>query len=76
MKYCVNVDSADEPRISEAYGDILNLIDESGNRRPATPTEIETAIFNWLEGSTHDYERRKNMGSFTPAPIGGAAVTA
>ena len=76
MRYSVIIDDAEVPRVEEAYGSILNLKDASGNPRPATQTEIETAIFNWLEGSTHDYERRKNMGSFTPAPIGGAAVTA
>jgi hypothetical protein len=74
MKYCVKVD--DEPRIAEAYGSILNLKDLSGDPRSATPTEIETAIFNWLEGSTHDYERRENMSSFTPPPLEGGSFTA
>jgi hypothetical protein len=60
MKYTVNVDSADDARIEEAFSNILNL------GRPATPTDIEKAMFNWLEGQTHDYERRKNMSSFTP----------
>jgi hypothetical protein len=73
-KYCVNIDDAEIPRIEEAYGSILNLKDELGNSRPATSTEIETAIFNWLEGSTHDYERRKNMNTFIPPPISGGTV--
>jgi hypothetical protein len=74
MRYSVIIDDAEVPRVEEAYGSILNLRDESGNPRPATKTEIETAIFTWLEGSTHDYERRKNMSSFTPPPLGGAAA--
>ena len=60
MKYTVNIDTNDDPRMQEAFGDILSL------GHPATPTDIEKAMFNWLEGQTHDYERRKNMTSFTP----------
>ena len=69
--YCADV-GADYTRVETAYGSILNLKDAQGNPRPATTAEIETAIFDWVEGSTHDYERRANMQSFTPPPFGAA----
>jgi len=70
--YCVDV-GADVARVEEAFGDILKLRDEAGNLRPATTSEIESAIFAWVEGQTHEYERRKNMAEFTPPPFGAAA---
>lgn len=60
--YCVDV-ASDYQRIQEAYGHILNL------PGPATPAQMEAAIFNWLEQSTGDYERRKDMSAFTPPPF-------
>ena len=66
--YCVDVGN-DVTRVEKAFGDILGLKDVSGNPRPATTAEIEAAIFNWVEGQTHDYERRANMTSFTPPPF-------
>ena len=66
--YCTDV-GADYTRVETAYGSILGLKDASGNPRPATPAEIEAAVFDWLESSTHDYERRQNMQSFTPPPF-------
>jgi len=69
--YCIDV-NGDSSRVEEAFGYILNLKDASGNRRPATTAEIETAIFDWVEGQTNDYERRKNMAEFTPPPFGSA----
>jgi hypothetical protein len=70
--YCVDVGSAEQPRVEEAFGSILGLRNPDGTPRPATGVEIEAAIFNWVEGSTHDYERRKNMSAFTPPPFGSA----
>ena len=69
--YCTDV-GADYSRVETAYGSILGLKDASGNPRPATPLEVETAVFDWLEGSTHDYERRQNMASYSPPPFGSA----
>lgn len=67
MRNVYTVDVADDAvRIEEAYGAILNLNDDTGQRRSATPHEIEGAIFNWLEAQTHDYERRKDAAAFTP----------
>jgi hypothetical protein len=60
--YCVDVGN-DSTRVEEAFGSILNL------GRPATTAEVESALFDWVEGQTHDYERRQNMASFTPAPF-------
>jgi len=64
--YCVDVGS-DVQRVETAFGSILNL------GRPATTVEMETAIFNWVEGQTSDYERRQNMTSFSPPPFGNAS---
>jgi hypothetical protein len=68
-RYCVDVGN-DVNRVETAYGSILGLHDAQGNPRPATTAEIETAIFDWVEGSTHDYERRQNMSSFNPPTFG------
>jgi hypothetical protein len=69
--YCADV-GADATRVEEAYGSILGLKNPDGTARPATTEEINAAVFDWLEGSTHDYERRKNMASYTPPPFGNA----
>ena len=58
----IDIPTADVPRIQEAYGSIYNL------GRPATQTDIENAVRQWLRDSTQDYERRKNMQQFTPPP--------
>jgi hypothetical protein len=59
----VDIPNADVPRIQEAYGSIYGL------GRPATQTDIENAVRQWLRDSTQDYERRKNMAQFTPPPV-------
>jgi hypothetical protein len=59
----VDIPTADVPRIQEAYGSIYNL------GRPATQTDIENAVRQWLRDSTQDYERRKNMQQYTPPPV-------
>jgi hypothetical protein len=59
----IEVPDADVPRILEAYGSIYNL------KRNATPAEVQTMIQSWLQTSTLDYERRKNMVQFTPPPM-------
>jgi hypothetical protein len=59
----IDIPTADVPRIQEAYGSIYNL------GRPATQTDIENAVRQWLRDSTQDYERRKNMQQFTPPPV-------
>jgi hypothetical protein len=59
----IEVPTEDIPRLTEAYGSILNF------GRPATQPEIELAIKQWLVGSTKDFERRKNMAAYTPPPF-------
>jgi hypothetical protein len=59
----IEVPDADVPRILEAYGSIYNL------KRNATPAEVQTMIQGWLQTSTLDYERRKNIVQFTPPPM-------
>jgi hypothetical protein len=59
----IDIPAADVPRIQEAFGSIYNL------GRPATQTDIENAVRAWLRDSTQDYERRKNMITFTPPPV-------
>jgi hypothetical protein len=59
----VDIPTADVPRIQEAYGSIYGL------GRPATQTDIENAVRQWLRDSTQDYERRKNMSQYTPPSV-------
>jgi hypothetical protein len=59
----IDIPTADVPRIQEAYGSIYNL------GRPATQTDIENAVRQWLRDSTQDYERRRNMQQYTPPPV-------
>jgi hypothetical protein len=59
----IDIPNQDVPRIQEAYGSIYNL------GRPATQTDIENAVRQWLRDSTQDYERRKNQQQFTPPPV-------
>lgn len=63
-QYKVSTTKEDDVRIEEAFGSILNL------GHPAAQSDIEAAMYKWLEGQTHDYERRKNMATFTPPPLG------
>jgi hypothetical protein len=65
----VDIPPADIPRLEEAFGSILGLRDASGQPRPATQAEINTATAQWLGQSIHDYERRKDMAQFTPPPF-------
>jgi hypothetical protein len=71
--WCITLSDADKPRVKEAFGSILGLKDENNQPRWATVEEVEQAMFNWVASSTGDYERRKNMAAFTPAPPGGGA---
>jgi hypothetical protein len=65
-QYKVSTSTADDPRIQEAFGSILQL------GRPAKEGEIEKAMFDWLENQTHNYERGKNMATFSPPPLASA----
>ena len=67
--YGWNTDPADDPRICAAYGSILGLKDAAGSPRPATQREVSAAAMNWVNSSTSDYERRKNMAQFSPSPF-------
>jgi hypothetical protein len=59
----ITIPSADVPRVQEAFGSILNL------GRPANLQEVQRATTEWLHQSTIDYERRKNMATFSPPPL-------
>jgi hypothetical protein len=59
----IDIPTADVARIQEAYGSIYNL------GRPATQTDIENAVRQWLRDSTQDYERRRNQQQYTPPPV-------
>ena len=61
-QYCISV-ASDADRVQTAFGAILGL------PGPATKAQVEAAIFNWVEGSTNDYERRENMSAYTPPPF-------
>jgi hypothetical protein len=57
------IPTADEARMTEAFGSILNL------GRPATAEEMTAAVITWMGGQTSDYEKRKNMAQFSPPPL-------
>ena len=59
----IEVPANDVPRVSEAFGSILNL------GRNATVTEVQEATRRWLIDSTKDYERRKNTYTYSPTPM-------
>jgi hypothetical protein len=59
----ITIPTADVPRVQEAYGSILNL------GRPANLAEVQRATTDWIHQSTVDYERRKNMVTFSPPPM-------
>jgi hypothetical protein len=59
----ITTEPADDPRIAEAFGSILNL------GRPATAVEVQGAVEVWIKGQTQDYEKRKNMAAFSPPPL-------
>lgn len=65
----VTIVTADEPRIFEAFGSILNLRNAGGQPRPATAAEVEGAVEAWIKGQTTDYEKRKDMAAFSPPPL-------
>ena len=59
----IDVPANDVPRVSEAFGSILGL------GRNATVNEVQEATRRWLINSTLDYERRRNIATFTPTPM-------
>jgi hypothetical protein len=59
----ITIPTADLPRVQEAFGSILNL------GRPANVAEVQRATTNWIHQSTTDYERRKNIATFSPPPL-------
>jgi hypothetical protein len=59
----ITIPTNDVPRVQEAFGSILNL------GRPANLAEVQRATTEWLHQSTIDYERRKNMATFSPPPL-------
>jgi hypothetical protein len=62
MTITIEIVAADEPRVTEAFGSILNL------QQPATQAEIQHAAGEWIFNSTLDYERRKHQAAFNPSP--------
>jgi len=55
----------DAPRVTEAFQYTLKL------SHPPSDAEIEDAMAAWVNATTGDYERRKNMRDFSPPPLGG-----
>jgi hypothetical protein len=66
---CYDIPTNTISRVQEAYGAVLNLKDANGNPRIATQQEIADAAQHWTQQTTQDYERRKNMAQFSPAPV-------
>lgn len=67
--FTITTETADDPRIAEAFGSILNLKDATGNPRPANTAEVQGAVEVWMKQQTEDYEKRKNMQQFSPPPL-------
>jgi hypothetical protein len=63
MTLTIEITPDDEPRVTEAFGSILNL------GQAATAEDLQGACSTWMGNQTHDYERRKNMQTFTPPPL-------
>lgn len=59
----IDIPANDVPRVSEAYGSILGL------GRNATVNEVQAAEKQNIINQTKDYERRKNMVTYTPPPM-------
>jgi hypothetical protein len=66
---CFDIPAGSTPRVAEAFGNALSLVDASGSPRPATQQEVSQACQNYVQNTTQDYERRKNMASFAPSPV-------
>lgn len=69
MTLTIEVTVEDEPRVTEAFGSILNLKDTEGQPIPATAEDLQEACSVWMGNQTQDYERRKNMQTFVPPPL-------
>ncbi len=63
MTLTIEITAADEPRVTEAFGSILNL------PQPATAEDLQGACSSWMGNQTQDYERRKNQQEFVPPPL-------
>jgi hypothetical protein len=63
MTLTIEITPEDEPRVTEAFGAIMNL------PAPATAEDLQTACSTWMGNQTQDYERRKNMQTFVPPPL-------
>lgn len=63
MTLTIDITPEDEPRVTEAFGSILNL------QQPAAAADLQAACSQWMGNQTQDYERRKNMQTFTPPPL-------
>jgi hypothetical protein len=55
--------------VAEAFGSVLGLKDANGSPRPATQDEVSKACQDFVQSTTQDYERRKNMATFVPSPV-------
>lgn len=63
MTLTIEITTEDEPRVTEAFGSILNL------PQPASAEDLQGACSQWMGDQTFDYERRKNMATFVPPPL-------
>lgn len=69
MTITFDIPPEDEPRVVEAFTSILQPKDEAGQPRTAEAVDITGALVTWMNGQTSDYEKRKNMETFSPPPM-------
>lgn len=69
MTLTIEIPASDDPRVTEAFGSILNLKDQAGEPVDATPENIQDTALGWINQQTMDYERRKNQAEFVPPPL-------
>jgi hypothetical protein len=66
---CFDIPPQHTPRVAEAFGAMLSLTNANGSPRPATQAEVTKACQDYVQSTTQDYERRKNMAQFNPSPV-------
>lgn len=69
MTLTITTQAADDPRICEAFGSVMNL------GHDASPEEVTTGLITYMNGTTQDYERRKHQSTFIPDEIQSLNVT-
>ena len=65
----INTTTENAIRLASAYGLFLGLTDGNGDPRPATNTEVKTAVIEHLKQITFDQEDRVNKAAVSTPRI-------